>query len=112
MPTHFKYLKSLEGTIPGYVGTCGTFIVHLPAISATSYNYSTMVTIAGVLATDIFQCQLQNGATAASNVGSTARILHMARATDGGADLWFVNIGAATGYTEYICSYTVTRPPS
>jgi len=112
MPTHFRYLKGLGDNQPGYVGTSGTFAVQLPAVAATSFLYDTMVTLTGVLATDVLMVNMMKGGAAAYDKALTCRILGFARPMDGSVFLQFVNIGSATGYSECICAYTVTRIPT
>ena len=94
-------------TFPAKSGTMpisGTFSVDFPAIAATTFNFSTAVTVTGLRVEDAVTVTL-NGAQA-----STARILVGAVPTADTLTLYFVNIGAAAnGLYTVTGAYTAVR---
>lgn len=93
----------------------GTFAVQLPAIAATTQIQSTTVTVSGVRTEDGLAVWLNRGTTAGygdlNNVtsGGTSRILVRGEPGAGNITLYFFNLGVATGYVEYVCSYLAVR---
>ena len=88
----------------GRFTTSGSFTVDFPAIAATTFSFSTVVTVAGVTAQDAVTVTMMDA------LSSTARIL--VGATPGAAQitLYFVNIGAAAnGLYSVKAAYTATR---
>jgi len=94
-----------DGTAP----IAGTFAVHLPAIATTTGLYSTIATVSGIRAEDGLTVSLQGGTSAGYATATTAKILYSAIPGNGSITLNFINLGAATGYTEPVISYTAVR---
>lgn len=88
----------------GRFTTGGTFTVDFPAIAATTFSFSTVVTVAGITAQDAVTV------TSMDALASTARILVGAAPGAAQITLYFVNIGAAANglYTQKF-AYTATR---
>lgn len=93
----------------------GTFAVQLPAIAASTQIQSTVVTVSGIRTEDGLAVWLNKGTSGGygdlNNVtsGGTSRILVRGEAGAGNITLYFFNLGVATGYVEYICSYLAVR---
>lgn len=86
--------------------TGGSFSVDFPAIAATTFSFTTQVTVAGISAQDIIQ--ITPNASMAAN--STARIFSGATPGAGVINLYWTNIGsAANGLYGQVYSYTATR---
>lgn len=88
----------------GRFTTGGTFTVDFPAIAATTFTFSTVVTVTGITA--------QDGITVTSMdaLATTARILVGAAPGAAQITLYFVNIGAAAnGLYSQKFAYTATR---
>ncbi len=88
----------------GRFSTSGSFSVDFPGIAATTFSFSTVVTVAGITAQDSVTVTLNSALT------STARIQVAAVAGAGNITLYFVNIGAAAnGLYGVPATYTATR---
>ena len=87
----------------GTVGVTGTFTVNLPGVAATTFAYSTVVTVTGIRSEDGLVCTLQDAAD------STARILSGATAGAGAITLYFLNVGAAVNADDFVVAYTAVR---
>lgn len=88
----------------------GTFLVSLPAVAATTFAYSTIVTITGLTenhSLSVTNMGAVSGATA-NSIGSTGRIFSGAQPQVGQATLNFINIGAATNASDMVMSYVAT----
>lgn len=94
-----------DGTAP----ISGTFAIQIPAIAATTSVTSTIATVAGIRAEDGLTVSLQGGTSAGYGTTTTAKILYSAIPGNGSITLNFVNLGAATGYTEHVIAYTAVR---
>lgn len=95
-----------SGTMP----ISGTFAVNLPAVAATTSVFSTIVTVAGIRAEDgLTVTQSNQGVTAGYATDTTAKIFYQATPGNGNITLRFVNLGAATGYTESTFTFTAVR---
>lgn len=83
----------------------GTVVVHLPAIAATTFIYSTVVTVAGIRTEDALTCSMQ-----VATIYTSARILSAAVPGNGSITLTFANIGAV-GLGEYglVLGYVASR---
>ena len=92
-------LPNKSGTLP----VAGTFAVQLPAVAATTFVYSTAVTVGGIRQEDGII------ATVMAEVITTARIMTGARPTNGTITLSFVNLGVATAYGELVVGYAAVR---
>ena len=96
-------------TLPAKSGTfpiSGTFSVDFPGIAATTYTFSTAVTVSGI--------RVEDGITVTPNAtfaaSATARILIGAVPTADVITLYFANIGsAANGLYAQTFSYTAVR---
>lgn len=99
--------KDVQWTLPaksGGIPISGTFSVDFPAIAATTFAFSTAITVSGLRVEDGVTVTL-NGALA-----STARILVGAVPTADTLTLYFVNIGsAANGLYSVTGAYTAYR---
>lgn len=98
-------LPDKSGTMP----ISGTFAVQIPAIAATTFSQSTVATVVGIRAEDGLTVVNQTPLASAYGTASTARILFSAVPGNGNITLSFVNIGAATGYTEHVFGFTAVR---
>ena len=92
----------------------GSFAIQVPAIAATTSMQSTVVTVGGITAPDALVVQVNGGTSAGYGAinqggGGSARVLFQALPGAGNITLTFVNLGTATGYTEYVCSYLAMR---
>lgn len=100
-------------TLPAKTGTMpisGTFSVQLPAVAATTFAYSTIVTVSGIRVEDALTVtRSDQGVSASYATTSTAKIFYSAVPANGSITLNFVNLGAATGYTEHVFSFTASR---
>ena len=100
--------QNIAWTLPAKSGTLpisGTFSVDLPIVAATTYAYSTIVTVTGVLVEDGVTCTM-------GSVASTGQILVGAKPTAANSiTLYFVNIGSATtsDTKTYTVGYTLVR---
>lgn len=95
-----------SGTLP----ITGTFGIQLPAIAATTYVQSTIVTVAGIRLEDALTVtRSDQGVSAGYATASTARIFYSAIPGNGNITMSFLNMGAATGYGELCFSYTAAR---
>lgn len=101
--------KNVAWTLPaksGGIPITGTFSVDFPAIAATTYTFSTAVTVSGLRVEDAIT--VTPNATFASS--ATARILIGAVPTADTVTLYFANIGsAANGLYAQTFSYTAYR---
>lgn len=91
------------------VATQGTFVVHLPAVAATTFLYTTAVTLPGLLQDDVMTVTLNRNVASGVGIEQTGVILASATPQDGQVTLSFLNIGDATSYNEHIVSYTISR---
>lgn len=86
--------------------TMGSFSVDFPSIAATTFSFTTQVTVSGITAQDIIT--ITPNATMAAN--STARIFSGATPGAGVINLYFTNIGsAANGLYSQVYAFTATR---
>jgi hypothetical protein len=95
-----------SGTLP----IMGTFSVQLPSIA--SVHYSTAVTVSGIRAEDAVMVQFNGTNTAGTTYGfeqSTGYIISQVKPTNGGLNLYFHNLGNATGYVDMTMSYLAMR---
>jgi hypothetical protein len=94
-------------TLPAKTGTfpiSGTFSVDFPAVAATTFNFSTAITVTGIRAEDGLVVSLDSALT------STGRILVGAVPSTNTITLYFVNIGCATnGLYAVTGGYTAVR---
>lgn len=95
-----------SGTFP----VMGTFAVQLPAVAATTYLFSTIVTVTGIRAEDGLIVQFNKGVSAGYGfAASTGRILVAAEPGNGNITLTINNPGVATAASELVCSYVAVR---
>ena len=93
----------------------GSFAIQVPAIAATTGLQSTVVTVGGITAPDALVVQVNGGTSAGYGAinngtsGATSRILFQALPGAGNITITFANLGVATGYVEYVCSYLAMR---
>lgn len=91
----------------GLVGIMGTFSVQLPAVAATTSVFSTVVSVTGIRIEDALTItRSDQGVSAAYATPTTAKIFYSAIPGNGQITMNFINLGAATGYTEHTFSYS------
>ncbi len=108
MTVNTTYLDADKAwTLPAKSGTfpiSGTFSVDFPAVAATTFNFSTIITVTGLRVEDGVTVTLNSALT------STGRILVGAVPTADTLTLYFVNIGCATnGLYSVVGGYTAVR---
>lgn len=99
------FFPDKSGTFP----ITGTFAVQLPAVAATTFAFSTIATVTGIRAEDALTVSLQGGTSATYGTETTAKILWSSTPGNGNITMRFINLGAATGYTEHVFAYTAAR---
>lgn len=98
-------LPAKSGGIP----ICGTFTLHLPAITAGNFA-STNVVIAGIRAEDLFLCQFMTPSETAITSDRGRAFLSGALPTNTGVNLTFFNPTAtATVYGAHTMAYVAFR---
>ena len=99
----------------GRMPIMGSFAIQLPAIAASTGLQSTVVTVGGITVPDALVVQVNGGTSAGYGAinngtsGATSRILFQALPGAGNITITFANLGVATGYVEYVCSYLAMR---
>lgn len=91
------------------VPTQGTFAVQIPAVAATTFAFQTIVILANMLPNDVVSVTNITPAASTYGVETTAKILFAVAPQNGQLLMRFINIGAATGYTEHVFAYTTSR---
>ena len=81
----------------------GTFVVNLPAMTAATQIYSTVVTVAGIRAEDGLTCNMQ------SAFDNTARILLASVPGNGQVTMYWYNLGVAVNSDDYTIGFTAVR---
>lgn len=105
------YLPDKSGTFP----IAGSFAIQLPSIGANTNIQTTVVTVGGIRTSDALVVTVNGGTSAGYGAinngasGATSRILFQALPGAGNITISFVNLGVATGYVEFICSYAAMR---
>ena len=87
----------------GILPISGTFSVDLPAMSAATQFYSTVVTVSGIRSEDALTVTLQGAST------SSARAVQRAVPGNGQITLYVYNMGVAANFVTYTFAYTASR---